>query len=185
MPIWRRGRDSNPRYPYEYSAFRVRCDRPLCHLSARVPTLCSGGERGWQAGRCDHGGSGDLEDGGKKVAPAGVGGGGSRRALCDRVGCSVAMKTRSFGVGSAKFRSVWRLFPGLLSCRVDRPIATRDRTSCRDRNQTHNVKMPAPFPRLSGNRGEDPASPAGPLHSPGRRSNRRRRPLPGRAASCR
>ena len=30
---WRRGRDSNPRYPCEYSAFRVRRDRPLCHLS--------------------------------------------------------------------------------------------------------------------------------------------------------
>src|SRR3954449_3049628 len=31
---WRRGRDSNPRYPCRYSAFRVRRDRPLCHLSA-------------------------------------------------------------------------------------------------------------------------------------------------------
>ena len=31
---WRRGRDSNPRYGYPYSAFRVRRDRPLCHLSA-------------------------------------------------------------------------------------------------------------------------------------------------------
>src|ERR1700722_13662260 len=30
---WRRGRDSNPRYTCAYSAFRVRCDRPLCHLS--------------------------------------------------------------------------------------------------------------------------------------------------------
>src|SRR3954452_10511877 len=30
---WRRGRDSNPRYGYPYSAFRVRRDRPLCHLS--------------------------------------------------------------------------------------------------------------------------------------------------------
>ena len=34
MKIWRRGRDSNPRYPCEYFAFRVRRDRPLCHLSA-------------------------------------------------------------------------------------------------------------------------------------------------------
>src|SRR3954462_7246386 len=30
---WRRGRDSNPRYGCPYSAFRVRRDRPLCHLS--------------------------------------------------------------------------------------------------------------------------------------------------------
>ena len=30
---WRRGRDSNPRYACAYSAFRVRRDRPLCHLS--------------------------------------------------------------------------------------------------------------------------------------------------------
>ena len=30
---WRRGRDSNPRYACTYSAFRVRRDRPLCHLS--------------------------------------------------------------------------------------------------------------------------------------------------------
>ena len=33
---WRRGRDSNPRYPCEYFAFRVRRDRPLCHLSGAV-----------------------------------------------------------------------------------------------------------------------------------------------------
>jgi hypothetical protein len=31
--FWRRGRDSNPRYACAYSAFRVRRDRPLCHLS--------------------------------------------------------------------------------------------------------------------------------------------------------
>src|ERR1700681_1118679 len=31
--LWRRGRDSNPRYGCPYAAFRVRCDRPLCHLS--------------------------------------------------------------------------------------------------------------------------------------------------------
>ena len=30
---WRRGRDSNPRYPCEYAAFRVRCFQPLSHLS--------------------------------------------------------------------------------------------------------------------------------------------------------
>ena len=33
--IWRRGRDSNPRYPCRYAAFRVRCIQPLCHLSDR------------------------------------------------------------------------------------------------------------------------------------------------------
>ena len=32
-PCWRRGRDSNPRYPCEYAAFRVRCFQPLSHLS--------------------------------------------------------------------------------------------------------------------------------------------------------
>src|SRR5215467_1562509 len=32
--VWRRGRDSNPRYGYPYAAFRVRCIQPLCHLSA-------------------------------------------------------------------------------------------------------------------------------------------------------
>jgi hypothetical protein len=31
--MWRRGRDSNPRYGYPYAAFRVRCIQPLCHLS--------------------------------------------------------------------------------------------------------------------------------------------------------
>ncbi len=30
---WRRGGDSNPRYPCEYSGFRDRCVQPLCHLS--------------------------------------------------------------------------------------------------------------------------------------------------------
>src|SRR5215510_4556709 len=38
--IWRRGRDSNPRYPCEYAAFRVRCFQPLSHLSeAASPTV--------------------------------------------------------------------------------------------------------------------------------------------------
>src|SRR3989442_7287287 len=31
--LWRRGRDSNPRYGYPYAAFRVRCFQPLSHLS--------------------------------------------------------------------------------------------------------------------------------------------------------
>src|SRR5438477_538414 len=31
--LWRRGRDSNPRYGCPYAAFRVRCIQPLCHLS--------------------------------------------------------------------------------------------------------------------------------------------------------
>jgi hypothetical protein len=46
MWFWRRGWDSNPRYPCEYSAFRVRCIRPLCHLSGgRAPTLARRGSR--------------------------------------------------------------------------------------------------------------------------------------------
>ena len=32
---WRRGWDSNPRYRCRHAAFRVRCFRPLSHLSAR------------------------------------------------------------------------------------------------------------------------------------------------------
>jgi hypothetical protein len=36
---WRRGRDSNPRYGCPYAAFRVRCDRPLCHLSKPLKLL--------------------------------------------------------------------------------------------------------------------------------------------------
>ena len=31
---WRRDRDSNPRYRHRHAAFRVRCFRPLSHLSA-------------------------------------------------------------------------------------------------------------------------------------------------------
>ena len=33
---WRRGWDSNPRYGCPYAAFRVRYNRPLCHLSGLV-----------------------------------------------------------------------------------------------------------------------------------------------------
>ena len=36
---WRRGRDSNPRYPCEYAAFRVRCFQPLSHLSKPLDDL--------------------------------------------------------------------------------------------------------------------------------------------------
>ena len=39
LEMWRRGRDSNPRYPCEYAAFRVRCIRPLCHLSKPLETF--------------------------------------------------------------------------------------------------------------------------------------------------
>ena len=31
---WRRGRDSNPRYPFGYAGFQDRCHQPLGHLSA-------------------------------------------------------------------------------------------------------------------------------------------------------
>src|ERR1017187_9145874 len=30
---WRRGGDSNSRYPSRYARFRGGCDRPLCHLT--------------------------------------------------------------------------------------------------------------------------------------------------------
>ena len=33
LQLWRKGRDSNPRYSCPYTAFRVRPDRPLRHLS--------------------------------------------------------------------------------------------------------------------------------------------------------
>ena len=35
--VWRKERDSNPRYSYPYTAFRVRPDRPLRHLSLSQP----------------------------------------------------------------------------------------------------------------------------------------------------
>lgn len=35
--VWRKERDSNPRYSYPYTAFRVRPDRPLRHLSLSRP----------------------------------------------------------------------------------------------------------------------------------------------------
>ena len=44
VPKWRTGWDSNPRYPCRYAAFRVRCHRPLDHLSA-------GGDKGGGAAR--------------------------------------------------------------------------------------------------------------------------------------
>jgi hypothetical protein len=31
--VWRRGRDSNPRYPFRYAGFQDRCHQPLGHLS--------------------------------------------------------------------------------------------------------------------------------------------------------
>src|SRR5215510_2578100 len=43
--IWRRGRDSNPRYPCEYAAFRVRCFQPLSHLSGARNRPLKGPER--------------------------------------------------------------------------------------------------------------------------------------------
>src|SRR5687767_12378379 len=32
--LWRRGWDSNPRWPLSHSGFRDRCTNPLCDLSA-------------------------------------------------------------------------------------------------------------------------------------------------------
>lgn len=43
--IWRREGDSNPRYGCPYAAFRVRCIRPLCHLSAEGPACAVPVER--------------------------------------------------------------------------------------------------------------------------------------------
>src|SRR5216684_545483 len=31
--VWRRGRDSNPRYPFRYAGFQDRSHQPLGHLS--------------------------------------------------------------------------------------------------------------------------------------------------------
>ncbi len=46
---WRRGRDSNPRWACTHAAFRVRCIRPLCHLSAVMVRRCRRGalDNGW------------------------------------------------------------------------------------------------------------------------------------------
>gem|GEM_PF-66032 len=52
---WRRGWDSNPRYPSRHAAFRVRYIRPLCHLSAapislgRASGFSNGSRHGSQA----------------------------------------------------------------------------------------------------------------------------------------
>ena len=51
--FWRRGGDSNPRCPCRHAAFRVRCDRPLCHLSqARIRRTARPHQaRAWSARR--------------------------------------------------------------------------------------------------------------------------------------
>ena len=36
---WRRGRDSNPRYPFGYAGFQDRSHQPLGHLSAAQTVL--------------------------------------------------------------------------------------------------------------------------------------------------
>ena len=36
LPLKRRERDSNPRYPYGHAGFQDRCIQPLCHLSERI-----------------------------------------------------------------------------------------------------------------------------------------------------
>ncbi len=41
---WRRGRDSNPRYPFRYAGFQDRSHQPLGHLSAVRGTLRLYGE---------------------------------------------------------------------------------------------------------------------------------------------
>ena len=43
---WRRGWDSNPRYPFGYNGFRDRPDRPLRHLSSNV---AKDWRRGWDS----------------------------------------------------------------------------------------------------------------------------------------
>ncbi len=42
MPLTgqRRGRDSNPRYPFGHTGFRNQHDKPLCHLSGYTSVLC-------------------------------------------------------------------------------------------------------------------------------------------------
>src|SRR6185437_9731789 len=44
--IWRRGRDSTPRYPLRYTRFRGARIRPLCHLSAVAGEAGSAGAPG-------------------------------------------------------------------------------------------------------------------------------------------
>ena len=40
IALWRRERDSNPRYPFRYNGFQDRRIKPLCHPSAdREPAL--------------------------------------------------------------------------------------------------------------------------------------------------
>src|SRR5450432_486236 len=40
--VWRRGRDSNPRYPFGYAGFQDRCHQPLGHLSGSASVLSQG-----------------------------------------------------------------------------------------------------------------------------------------------
>src|SRR5215469_18869328 len=40
VTLWRRGRDSNPRYPLRYVRFRGGSFQPLTHLSASDRTNC-------------------------------------------------------------------------------------------------------------------------------------------------
>ena len=57
---WRRGRDSNPRYRFRYTAFPVLHIRPLCHLSgnkwkARNLNIFGGGSMRKEANLIDFG----------------------------------------------------------------------------------------------------------------------------------
>jgi hypothetical protein len=45
LNYWRRGRDSNPRYPFGYAGFQDRSHQPLGHLSALTVLLQSAGAR--------------------------------------------------------------------------------------------------------------------------------------------
>src|ERR1700730_14805282 len=51
--IWRRGRDSNPRYPFRYAGFQDRCHQPLGHLSGyysfTIDTILAGVRLGGRA----------------------------------------------------------------------------------------------------------------------------------------
>gem|GEM_PF-6075913 len=40
--VWRRGRDSNPRYPFGYAGFQDRSHQPLGHLSVKLRGAAGG-----------------------------------------------------------------------------------------------------------------------------------------------
>ena len=94
---WRRGWDSNPRYPCGYAAFRVRCDRPLCHLSS-LARSCEPRKLAEVPRRCNSAVAPRLPRGGPTFAfasaPCRISGGGPFRDIAETSGVDPAPGAR-------------------------------------------------------------------------------------------